>query len=293
MSQVRDAWPAAVQPPFRRFLVLGLPNMPRRRTCGISVPNGAREPGSAPAATRCHPCCVPAHSSLRILPSTASRCASRPSRPGSRCAASQKDDRRVLSRHSVLPAPRIVSPFLRRTGGRRGRARRRLGARRASRDPASGRRPAPDAAVHPAAPPDGGGDLAAVNRFGLVAAPFRGGSAPFRPRWRCGRRAPASSRAKNSLEKALFHMPPTSGAYSQGHKFSTPFNAVRCCRRGLTLSILGQGTARISTPGQNTMSATIEPKPLILYEVCVLPIILFHASLCSYAMAGSSLSRAT
>ena len=47
--------------------------------------------------------------------------------------------------------------------------------------------------------------------------------------------------------------------YSQGHKFLTPFNAVRCCRRGLTLSILGQGTARISTPGQNIMSATIAP----------------------------------
>ena len=45
--------------------------------------------------------------------------------------------------------------------------------------------------------------------------------------------------------------------YRQRRKFLTPFNAVRCCRRGLTLPILGQGTARISAPGQNIMSATI------------------------------------
>ena len=43
----------------------------------------------------------------------------------------------------------------------------------------------------------------------------------------------------------------------------TPFNAVRCCRRGLTFSILDQRTARIFAPGQNIMSATIAQRTVL------------------------------
>ena len=43
----------------------------------------------------------------------------------------------------------------------------------------------------------------------------------------------------------------------------------------------------------NNPGAGAAARPLISYEARFLPIILFHISLCSYATAGSSLSRAT
>lgn len=45
--------------------------------------------------------------------------------------------------------------------------------------------------------------------------------------------------------------------YSQGHKFLTSFKAARSCISLPAFPILGQGTAQITTSGQNIVSATI------------------------------------